>query len=80
VQDIRGEDASLLRREFKHAAGMTRLALARGLALRDDPASEPRRLKQQVQAIERRHRDCWLARNRPGGLTESCSWFRRIVR
>jgi hexosaminidase len=80
VQDIRGEDASLLRREFKHTTGMARLAIARGLALRDNPASEPPRLKQRVQAIERRHRDCWLARNRPGGLTESCNWFRRIVR
>jgi hypothetical protein len=58
-------DAALIRDEFTNAARMLQHACARGLA-----ASRPD-LATQMREILAEHRRLWLARNRPGGLTDS---------
>jgi hypothetical protein len=32
---------------------------------------------ENLKTSSRRHRKLWLARNRPGGLTESCDYLKR---
>ena len=55
-------DAELIKDEFANAAAMLRYACrkARG---ETTPA--------ELDPIVRMHRQCWLARNRPGGLEDS---------
>ena len=59
------EDAELIKCEFENAAAMLRFACrkARG--------ENRRGLSDELEQIIHRHRQCWLARNRPGGLEES---------
>ncbi|MFT5122888.1 MAG: hexosaminidase [Kiritimatiellia bacterium] len=78
--EIRGKEAGIIRKEFTLALRMTRLALDRGLAMKAHPLAEPPHLKRSLLTIERQHRTCWETRNRPGGLNESCDWFKRITR
>jgi hypothetical protein len=59
-------DAALIRAEFRNAARMMRAGCARATGRR--PA---------LARIIAEHRRLWLARNRPGGLEDSC---RRFVR
>ena len=64
---IQTADAHLIKSEFENAAAMLRFACrkARG----EDP-------KEQLKQIIQNHRQCWLSRNRPGGLADSISRLR----
>jgi len=67
---MRRADADLIRAEFANAAAMLRHACRKGrwkLGQKQDPAD----LAADLQRIIQAHRDCWLARNRPGGLEQS---------
>ncbi len=57
-------DASLTQDEFRSAAAMLRHACQRGRG-----SSAP---TSSIDAIVQEHRRLWLARNRPGGLQDSC--------
>jgi hexosaminidase len=61
------EDAALIQLEFSNAAAMLRYACRKGIGESGDD---------ELMEIVRRHRQCWLARNRPGGLEES---LRRLL-
>ena len=65
-------DADLLHREFLWAAAMLRHACRRGLWALGDPAPDLRpALAAEAADLLTEHRALWLARNRPGGLTDS---------
>jgi hexosaminidase len=55
-------DADLIKSEFENAAAMLRFACRK--ASGEDQ-------KEQLEQIVQNHRQCWLARNRPGGLEDS---------
>lgn len=42
------------------------------------PAAQRRALATELDDIEASHRERWLARNRPGGLEESCRWLTHL--
>jgi hypothetical protein len=63
-------DADLIRAEFTNAAAMLKHACRKGcwkLGAGDTAKS----LAAEMHHIIQSHRDCWLARNRPGGLPDS---------
>jgi hexosaminidase len=74
---LAGVDGSLLAAECRHTLECAAFALHRFGARRGwgDAAGLPSRLA----AIESRHRELWLARSRPGGLEQSCAFFRTIT-
>lgn len=66
-------DAALIVDEFSHNARMARVACQMGLLLlaKDTGPAARARLAPAFAAILAEHRRVWLARNRPGGLTDS---------
>lgn len=85
---LAGTEGALVRRELDLAADVARagcrLGLAR-LAAGGAPcaalAADVRRaLAAELRALAERHREVWLARNRPGGLAASAGRFERIAR
>lgn len=81
------DDGALIQRELEWTADVlrfaARLALARLERGVDEPLSalEPaarRWLARQLDDLVPRHRQCWLARNRPGGLDSSSSRLKRV--
>ena len=65
------EDGLLVKREFRNAATLARLAVERGLT-----AGGHSRLLGALDAAVAEHRQLWRARNRPGGLAENCAHFK----
>jgi hexosaminidase len=70
------EPDSIAIAEMDNAASLSihsiqRLQLARGAQL------SAKRMLENLKTSSRRHRKLWLARNRPGGLTESCDYLKR---
>jgi hexosaminidase len=63
------QDADLIQSEFVNAAAMLRYACKIGRRI--NPAS----LTEELDQIVKCHRQCWLSRNRPGGLVDG---LRRI--
>jgi hexosaminidase len=61
----------LVKSEFENAAAMLRFACRKGRWLLDPTSENESRLTDEVNEIIARHRTCWLARNRPGGLEDS---------
>lgn len=64
-------DAGLLQREFDLAARMLRHACRRGLWALGAPDRSARDLEIDLGDIIAEYESVWLARNRPGGLTDS---------
>lgn len=67
-------DAALVREEFLNTARMLRHACRRGLlalGVVEDETVERRELGADLEGIITEYRRLWLARNRPGGLTDS---------
>jgi hexosaminidase len=64
-------DVDLLRREFELAGWMLRHAAQRGLLAIGAPLGSARDLDRDLRAIMREYETVWLARNRPGGLSDS---------
>jgi len=65
-------DAELIRGEFANAAAMLKHACRKGrwkLGAKDSTGD----MAAELERIIRVHRDCWLARNRPGGLEQSAA-------
>ena len=55
-----------------HAAGLGRARFATpGLATREIPRAERRRLAEELDGLTARYRRLWAARSRPGGLEDS---------
>jgi hypothetical protein len=68
---MRRSDAALIQDEFTNAAEMLKYACRRGQAALDPAARRPAELAERLRRIVQAHRRCWLARNRPGGLSDS---------
>ncbi|MFW6132602.1 MAG: beta-N-acetylhexosaminidase [Planctomycetota bacterium] len=84
-QRMARDDAALIVEEYEYAAGLLRLALdaaeAKLASGADDLSALPertrRKLAEQLEASLAAHRSVWLARNRPGGMTDSADKLRR---
>lgn len=79
------EEGRLVREELRATALILRHACRRAAHLLGETAGreasrQRRRLAGEVRDIMARHRVLWLARNRPGGLAESTSYYRRNLR
>ena len=79
-------DGSLVLDELRNGAALValmcrdaraRLATEDG-RLRSVPDADRRRLAIELAPIVDRHRDLWLARNRPGGLDDSLAWLENL--
>jgi len=75
-------DGALVHDELENAIALVSLACRDAQArlegdgtLRSVPASLRRELAKELDVIVDRHRELWLARNRPGGLSESVAWL-----
>ncbi len=75
-------DAALLRGELTWTVDVLQLMmddararLAAGTTLASVPEDERRALGRRLDDIIERHRVLWLARNRPGGLSDSAAWL-----
>lgn len=72
-------DAALIVREIRWAAAMLQHACARGVwALSGQPDAARATLLQQIDHLLSEHSSIWLARNRPGGLSDSQAQLRRV--
>ncbi len=71
-------DIDLLRREFELAGWMLRHAAQRGLLAIGAPLGSIRDLDRDLRAIVREYEVVWLARNRPGGLSDSVARLARL--
>jgi hexosaminidase len=65
-----GEDAELVKREFRLAARMMKLACQRAL-LAGNPAEFRARYTVEIADMIEEYRQIWLTRNQPGGLKDS---------
>ena len=78
----RRDDGPVILDELNNAIALTRLAcrdaqarLAGDGTLGSVPEPVRRALAADLDEIATRHRELWLARNRPGGLADSLSWL-----
>jgi len=77
--------------QIDHTLAMMSLAVEHAIATRppapagDAPGrvapstADRERLRRMTAAIENEHRRIWMKRNRPGGLEDSCSQFRKVA-
>ena len=73
-------DAALIRREYANTARLMRHACRRVLWLFNGrAAAEQRALAEDMRAFLEEYRALWLARNRPGGLSDSTAQFERLL-
>jgi len=75
-------DGDLVLDELRNAAALVALLCRDGQArlggdgwLSSIPDDTRRALASDLAAVSERHRDLWLARNRPGGLPDSLAWL-----
>jgi hypothetical protein len=73
-------DANLVRREFAWIIDMLRHACHRGLWVIDGASDTPlrRQLNQEAGALIETYSPLWLARNRPGGLSDSLTYLEKM--
>lgn len=73
-------DAALIRREYENTARLMRYACRRGLGLLvgSDPDRNPQ-LHADLCAFLDEYRALWLARSRPGGLSDSTRRFEQLL-
>lgn len=70
-----GADGALVVDEWRNGAAMLGLAIDEGRRRLDPSAADRAALVDRLDNVEREHRRLWLARNRPGGLDDSCARF-----
>ena len=71
-------DAVLVARELELTAGLLRHACRRGMLLMgqsEDPGTARRELAEDLRRLVAEYESVWLARNRPGGLSDSVARF-----
>jgi hypothetical protein len=73
-------DAGLVKREIKNGIAMAKHGVRRGLAGLDKRQFDKNAMRRELKRIIARHKDLWLARNRPGGLPESSSRLRNLLK
>jgi hypothetical protein len=71
-------DVDLLKREFELAGWMLRHAAQRGLLAIGAPIVTAADLDRDLSAIEREYEAVWLARHRPGGLSDSVARLSKL--
>ena len=71
-------DAELIKREYANAGRLLRHACRRALQLMGEGEDSATLLVDLEEAIEE-HKALWLARNRPGGLDDSLSYFAPLL-
>jgi hypothetical protein len=78
-------DGSLVVEELKTSAALVRVLcqdlrarLAGDGWLASVPEPDRRRLAAALEPVIARHRELWLSRNRPGGLSDSAAWLRHL--
>ena len=81
------EDGELVLDEVRAGAGLVRLLCRDGRARLDGdgrlaavPEKERAELAATLEPMIDEYRRLWLARNRPGGLSDSASWLERLLR
>ena len=72
--------SDLLKREFALAGWMLRHAAQRGLLAIGAPMKSAADLDRDLSAIEGEYEAVWLARHRPGGLSDSLARMQRSRR
>ncbi|MEM7349961.1 MAG: family 20 glycosylhydrolase [Acidobacteriota bacterium] len=86
---MQGDDAATIRDEMEWVADTLRYACDLGTAWVEegedrplDALPEPQRrpLARRMSGLIARHREIWLARNRPGGLDDSAAHLKRLRR
>jgi hypothetical protein len=70
AQMVRSDD-DIIKDEIRNAAAMLRHACRRGRWLLDRTSDVPSAMAQELREIIEEHKRLWLARNRPGGLSDS---------
>jgi hypothetical protein len=82
----RRDDGALIVEELRASADLLVLLCLDGQArLRADgslsgvPPATRRELAGRLEPMLDRHRALWLARNRPGGLSDSVGWLERLL-
>jgi hypothetical protein len=80
-------DHALVIDELRNAAALVALVCRDGRArlevdgwLASVPATRRARLAEDLAPLVDEHRRLWLARNRPGGLDDSCAWLENLHR
>ena len=72
IQEIApASDKALLQKEFKNAIALARHGIHR-LQVYRGARIKPSNLRKNLEKAIKTHRSVWLARNNPGGLSESC--------
>lgn len=74
---INRPDADLIKREFRQSARMLKHGARRALLQMGDTSTSKAALLADLDAIITEQRSLWLARNRPGGLTDSLANLER---
>lgn len=78
--DMQRPDAAQIVAEYQLAADLLRHSARHGLFLLGDAtAGTAAELKAQLKALVERHQQVWLARNRPGGLSDSVARFDKAL-
>ena len=73
------KDKGLLKKELKNAIRLARHGLHRLQAYRG-ASIKPSHLRRNLESAIKSHRSLWLARNHPGGLSESCDHLQRSLK
>ncbi|MBA2479889.1 MAG: family 20 glycosylhydrolase [Planctomycetes bacterium] len=69
-----------VRDECAHALAIARYAAQRAVLRRGAPTVDERRaLASRLAELLADHRRLWLLRSRPGGLEQSCDWYRQLI-
>lgn len=75
---VTGLDVQLWR-ECRHAWRTAAFAAARAICRRSGEREAFPLLAGTLRALIEEHRELWLARSRPGGLDDSCAWYRATL-
>jgi hypothetical protein len=82
---LQRRDGALVLSELRNAVALVALLCRDGRArlagdgwLRSVPVRRRRRLARELAPLVDAHRELWLARNRPGGLADSCAWLEHL--
>jgi hexosaminidase len=74
------EETALAARLVQHCVDDLRARLAGDGTLASIPPAGRAELRRRLEELVAEHRRCWLARNRAGGLEESCAWLEHLGR
>ena len=81
------DDGVLVRDELRNAIALVRVLVHDGIArlggngsLESIPPEQQRAFAGELRPVIAEHRRLWQARNRPGGLDNSCAWLQTLLR